>query len=278
MKLDLDFTALETLVSNMGASAVVWESIITNTKVETDWKIVLETKGLDVDLSDVEIKLNGLLHYRGEQILLYIKEVSSFNHNVNLPKFHFYQCRTLNDMQSKGRFERYVVTQRKTGYFLMDKKTGYDSYEKDVEEKLNVCKNCMNWYNNKFGKSYTVETFVIAEFFGHFIQSPISRQPTYTDKNAPLSGYTEDWNTVSVRHKEQCRYICQQCGIDLNNHKKLLQTHHVNGSKSDNSPSNLKALCIECHSDQPSHGHMKKNALSEITEVKRIRNLTFKHW
>lgn len=272
MKLDIDFTNLENLVKNMGASTVDWVSSIVVTHIKTDWKIDLETKGIDVGINDIEIQLNGLLKYRGEQILLYIKEINSFSH-YGLPKFHFYQCATLNNMQSKGRFERYVVTQRKTGYFLMDKKVGYDLYEKDVEEKLDVCKNCLNWYNKNYRKHYAVATFDIIEFFENFTKSPITRTPTYTDKNAPVSGYTANWNEVSKQRKEQYGYVCQQCNVNLSNYKNLIQTHHVNGVKSDNTSSNLKVLCIECHSEQPSHGHIKSNASHDILEVQRIKNI-----
>lgn len=271
MKLDIDFTNLENLVKNMGASAVDWVSDVAVTHVETDWKIDLETKGIDVGLNDIEITANGLLKYRNEQILLYIKEINGFNTNYSLPKFHFYQCSTLNRMQRENRFERYVVTQRKTGYFLMDRKDSYSSYTHNTEEKLDVCGNCLNWYNRNYRKRYSVTTFDIVEFFEHFDQSPIHRKPTHTDTSAPKSGYTENWNEVSRQRKEQCGYVCQQCSIDLSNHKNLVQTHHANGVKSDNSSSNLKVLCIECHSDQPSHGHMKSSASREILEVQQIK-------
>ena len=164
----------------MGASAVDWVCDVAVTHIESDWKIILETKGLDVGINDIEIQLNGLLQYRGEQILLYIKEINGVGH-YGLPKFHFYQCATLNNMQSKGRFERYVVTQRKTGYFLMDKKVGYDLYDNGVEERLDVCKNCLNWYNKNYRKRYSGGTFDIVEFFEHFIMTPINQNPINTD-------------------------------------------------------------------------------------------------
>ena len=189
MKLDIDFTNLENLVKNMGASSVSWISNVTVTHIEADWKIILETKGLDVDIKDIEIQSNGLLQYRGEQILLYIKEINGVGH-YGLPKFHFYQCATLNNMQSKGRFERYVVTQRKTGYFLMDKKVGYDLYDNGVEERLDVCKNCLNWYNKNYRKRYSVGTFDIVEFFEHFIRTPINQNPINTDILSSTSNYT----------------------------------------------------------------------------------------
>lgn len=270
MKLDIDFTNLETLVKNMGASAVEWVSDVEVTHLESDWKITLETVGLDVDIKDVEVQPNGLLHYRGEQILLYIKEINSFGH-YGLPKFHFYQCATLNSMHSQKRFDRYVVTQRKDGYFLIDKKSGYDWYEKDVEERLDVCKNCLNWYNRTYHKRYRVETFDIAEFFEHFKKSPINRRPAYTDKTAPKSGYTDDWNTVSSKQKERSGYVCQECGINLSAHKNLLHTHHINGVKGDNSSHNLKVLCVECHGNQPSHGHIRAKYKKEIYEIHLIK-------
>lgn len=42
----------------------------------------------------------------------------------------------------------------------------------------------------------------------------------------------------------------------MRSHRALLHVHHISGVKSDNRPSNLKALCIDCHSKQPKHEHM----------------------
>jgi hypothetical protein len=272
MKLDIDFSELEKLVKKMSATPVHWESDLKITVLETDWKIDLETKGIDVDIEDIDIQSDGLLKYRGEQILLYIKEVTSFGEAVNLPKFHFYQCRTLLTMHNRGRFERYVVTQRKTGYFLMDRKIGYNDYEKDVEEKLDVCKNCLNWFNKNYRKHYAVDTFNIVDFFENFPTSLITNKPTHTDLSLPVSGYSDDWEKISAKSKEDSNYICQQCNIDLINNKNLLQTHHVNGVKSDNSAMNLKVLCVECHSEQPNHGHIKANKSREILDVRRLKS------
>jgi hypothetical protein len=190
MKLDINFKSLENLVRNMGASSVDWVSSVEVTHIEPDWKITLETKGLDVGINDIEILSNGLLKFRDEQILLYIKEINSFG-RYSLPKFHFYQCATLNSMKNAGRFERYVVTQRKTGYFFMDKKVSHDTYEKDVEEKLDVCKNCLNWFNRKYRKRYTIVTFDITEFFEHFTVTPITHKPTNTDVFSTVSNNSD---------------------------------------------------------------------------------------
>jgi Cu2+-containing amine oxidase len=46
----------------------------------------------------------------------------------------------------------------------------------------------------------------------------------------------------------------------------------VNGVKSDNSITNLKVLCVECHSEQPNHGHIKANKLREILEIRRLKS------
>jgi hypothetical protein len=121
MKLDIQFKELEILVSRMGASPVSWKSDVEVIIIKPDWKITLEEKVIDVDIHDIDITPDGLLNWNGEQILLYIKEVRIFGYyETKLPKFHFYQCRTLDDMKNKGRIERYVVTQRKSGTFLID--------------------------------------------------------------------------------------------------------------------------------------------------------------
>ena len=257
MKLDIDFQDLEKLVSNMGASPIEWKSDVTIKAIESDWRIQLETKGIDVAIDDVSIESSGLIKYNGEQILLHIKEVSSFGQRDQLPKFHFYDCNTLKKMRSSGRFDRYVVTQRKDGTFLVDKKLNNYFYQRDCIIELHCCKNCLNWYNRNYQNSCTVNDFDIDRFFFFFSNTPIARKPIYTDLTAPTSGYTRDWNDVSLRMREKYRWICQKCYVNFNHNRSYLQVHHINGVKSDNKEGNLKVLCKYCHSQEPYHEHMR---------------------
>ena len=70
------------------------------------------------------------------------------------------------------------------------------------------------------------------------------------------TGYTEDWSKISSHYRVEKGFQCEQCNVNLRSNRGLLHVHHVNGVKSDNSPRNLKALCIDCHSKQPMHSHM----------------------
>lgn len=254
MKLNISFPELEQLVIKMGASQIEWQSDIKNTESDIDWKIKLETVGIDVNVEDIEIMDNGLLCWNGEQILLHIKEVNGF---YSLPKFHFYDCSTLKTMKAAGRFERYVVTQRKDGTFLVDKKIGYNEYSKNEIVTLSVCGNCLNWYNRRYRKRYTINDFNISDFFENFSNTPINQKPMYTDLTAQQSGYPPDWDTISLRMREKANWHCQQCFKDCSQTKTGLEVHHIDGVKAHIYESNLKVLCRDCHSLQPHHGHLK---------------------
>jgi hypothetical protein len=254
MKLNILFHELDQLLKAMGARQTSWQSDVKTTKLETDWKITLKTVGVEVDINDVEIMPNGLLRWNGEQILLHIKEVNG----ISLPKFHFYQCRTLDNMKKAGRLDRYVATQRRDGTFLVDRKVGYNEYKRNQVENLLVCLNCLEWYNRNYLKNHKVNDFSISDFFENFTNTPIIHKPTYTDTTAPPPGYTDDWKDIALRHKERCHWTCQQCGGNFKN-KDGLHVHHINGVKSDNRDSNLRVLCASCHAEQPNHQHMKRN-------------------
>ena len=74
--------------------------------------------------------------------------------------------------------------------------------------------------------------------------------------------YTKDWNKISKKRKEQVGYKCEACGVNFSLKKdcqKFLHTHHIDADKSNNIRENLKVLCIECHSKEHNHSHIKHN-------------------
>lgn len=254
MKLDIQFKELEILVSNMGASQVEWKSDVAIEFLESDWKIKLETTGIDVDINDIEILPNGLFNYRGEQILLYMKK-AYFGYTYT---FHFYDCEALKGKKTQGVFEkRYVVTQRKDGFFLMNRQLSNGQYDENKLEKLLACGHCLNWYNQKYPKKYgkhTKNNFNIAEFFEQFNYTPITDKPSNTDITAPAAGYNADWPHVSWKLRNRHNWICTDCGNKFESHQ--LDVHHINKIESDDRESNLKVVCKDCHAEY--HQHMKR--------------------
>ena len=274
MKLDIQFKELEMLVVTMGASKITWIDDVEIEILKPEWKIVLETTGIDVDINDIEIMPNGLLVYPVEEnitepILLHIKEFNTFYPKP--PKFHFYQCSALDRMKAKGKLERYVVTQRKNGTFSVDTTMNGRLLEKDKEEKLLVCQLCLNWYNEQYGKHYSVDNFDIAAFFEHFPNTPIIYKPPHNDENAPAQDYPPNWYSIAQSYKQRHGWTCEQCKINLDSHRYLLHAHHIAGVKSYKEDCDLKALCVLCHSEQPYHQHMKDKFAPEIAKIKQLR-------
>ena len=73
------------------------------------------------------------------------------------------------------------------------------------------------------------------------------------------SNYSPDWPAIALAKKNAVNWTCQQCGLkclspdsksnlSLSDRKRLeLSVHHQNYDPSDNTPSNLIALCSRCH-------------------------------
>ncbi|GAL03974.1 hypothetical protein JCM19237_2125 [Photobacterium aphoticum] len=157
-------------------------------------------------------------------------------------------------MRASGRFERYVVTNDTSGEF-----TVANSYGEETRARLKVCQNCLRQLNYKgcnTGVSIypIVQNFDLNEFFSTY-SSFFPHMPQRQAEHAQ-TGYTDDWQRVSSHYKVSQAFTCESCHVDLRKHRLYLHTHHINGVKSDNRPTNLQALCIDCHSKQPFHSHM----------------------
>ncbi len=138
------------------------------------------------------------------------------------------------------------------------------------EAGLMVCKNCLKFlrYKGYTGGSGPVwQGFSLIEFYDGY-STFFPRMPTRW-AGAP-EGYAEDWVQVSRSYRESKSWKCEECGVSLDDEQQLLQVHHRNGVKNDNSESNLKAVCLLCHKREPDHGHMKVNP-GDYKKIQRRR-------
>jgi len=257
-----DLTDFKNLVDQMGAEFGNWKlKPIKPEKLPEDLE-----KELEVDINEIEITREGLFSYKGYHVLIFIKDTG---HSRELlrdrpeesKKFHLTDCKTIDEMKRVKRYERYYATNSTSGEFNVDAREN-DQYF-PVKARLKVCKNCMeklNWANYSFAigkekQNIIRDKFVIESFFEKY-KSMFSQLPKKYAEEHETSGYSKNQRIISHQYRKQKNWICEKCGRNLVNNKSLLHLHHISGVKSDNSISNLKALCKLCHSKQPKHNHL----------------------
>ena len=260
----MDFLKLQKLVTRMGASPSSWRLPPYETRQERIEKEQLRQElqqGKEVHNLD-EVEPHGeLLTHKGEQVVLYIKDTRQGKYTLlhypeEARRFHVADCRTIKEMRSKGRFERYVVTTRQDGKFLVE---AADSDE-EFEAPLRVCKNCLthlDWKGYARSRSDKVwKGFSLRDFFAE-CTTFFPSKPRYTDRTAPPGGYTRNWSRLSDAIKRKRGWRCDECSVNLSHHRRLLHGHHKNGVTSNNRQENIAVLCLLCHSEQPYHGRVK---------------------
>ncbi|MFW1170101.1 HNH endonuclease, partial [Vibrio parahaemolyticus] len=109
-------------------------------------------------------------------------------------------------------------------------------------------------YSSGGHRSNIFNEFDMPEFFATY-SSFFPHMPSRRAETAE-SGYSDDWSKISSHYRVERNFECEECEVNMRSNRALLHVHHVSGVKSDNRPSNLRALCIDCHSKQPMHEHM----------------------
>ncbi len=225
---------------------------------------VLKTTGKDVQISDIKILKDGTLAYKNTRVLLHIRDIANYHHSaqsVKLPKFHLADCRTLKDMRDKNRFDRYVVSIRTDGKFILKFITNNQDETKILP--LEACMNCLELLSyknfNSGNRKQIRDNFSIDEYFKLYPRTFFRDKPTHTSADAPVNKYPADMGKISSEFRKTKNFICESCGVDLSiSHlRKFLHTNHKNALKYDCRAENLEALCIKCHAEQPLHTHMK---------------------
>ncbi len=274
MKLNVDFSSLHQCIENMGAETTDFNLAVTFDPID----IELDS-GIDIDLKDIETT-EGILSYRGRQVLLYIPDQGrNISGVLEEPekgkKFHVADCTTLKQMRERNRFDRYVVTNNLSGQFKVNGVDYVSNIHMEGEAELKVCKNCLKALNyngyavGTSSKSSVFNAFKIDTFFETY--STVFKYLPKRIQGIYESGYTEDWKNISSRYREKMNYTCEECKTDFIHNKNLLHTHHISGVKSDNSNSNLKAVCADCHKKEPMHEHIfiDHDDMLKIYELRR---------
>ena len=216
------------------------------------------------DRADVGRALDGRIVVRGRYAIVYIQDTWDPVERLrrepeSSKKYHLYHCRTLEQMLDRGRFERYVATDRRDGAFSVHSRER-DGTRRTIDARLAPCWNCMILA----GHAESPATFDLGAFFERNGDSPRrGRIPSTRDTDGRSSDYGPGWRALSQRLREEACWCCSECGVCLEAYRKLLHVHHVNGVKSDDRPVNLKVLCVLCHRAEPNHQHLKVDGPSE---------------
>lgn len=284
MEIRFDLSELWTQVKRIGGE-----------RIEIDWisgadlePIDIELRrGREVRLEDLDV-VNGLLSVDGRQVLLYIpdqfKPVEVVQESPEEGKrFHVADCKTLMDMRAKGRFDRYVVTNDLGGVFPISGRNS-NGQPAQIKSRLLVCKNCLDKLNYK---NYRYEArrnaiwsgFEIGVFFETYSTS-FRYLPRSRSSGSSANEYTQDWPEVSANVRSRCGFVCDECGVNLSEHRYLLHVHHINGMRSDNAVNNLRALCADCHRRQPLHSRMFLSLanMQTLTRLRRDQGIKADRW
>lgn len=257
-------------------------------------------RGVEINREEFEDidPISGFLNFKNHHAFLYIDEPFANLEELKEipcergPKFHIIkECVTLQRMHNDGRSNRYILIQNKNGEFPChprDTETRLINYDVKHPAKLLACANCMKALNYKGYTSKSIEqrkkdirSLNINNFLKYYAPFFIDSKYYRENKMDQLGNYSIDHTHIRDKLLKKTNYTCQgselksgKCDVRLEDHPEWLHLHHINGRSGDNSPSNIKILCISCHSRQPLHTKMKvpAKAIAEITRRRRKTN------
>ncbi|MGA7433773.1 MAG: HNH endonuclease signature motif containing protein [Xanthobacteraceae bacterium] len=228
----------------------------------------LQNEGIEIPIDDIRVLNDGTYIYKGRRVVVYIRDVASYNDKYELPKFHLAVCNVLVKMMDQGRYKkRYVVAAREDGIFKIHKIRNNEVSPSD--ERLDICQVCLDeLYYEGFSlqmgrdqRSNRVREFALKAFFEKFERTCVWAVPMFDAEFAPPNIYSVNFFRFAKVIKEQRGYKCESCTIDLSlpDDQRFLHAHHIDADKTDNRPANINLLCIRCHADQFQHSHLKAN-------------------
>ena len=224
----------------------------------------------EVVIDDLKVldKRDGPFSIEGEMVVLYIKDQGmEINQVIDGDPFsgkrvHLVYCKSLEDMERRGRFERYHASRKPGKTYAVAGIDPYSNREIEGEAELAICKNCLRHLNydnysslsTNDQRNSAVINFDYDRYFSIY-SSMFPKKPRALESD-PI-GYSSDWKEISRTVRTERRFTCEECGFSPGpSNSSLLQVHHINSVKTDNRRENLQVLCVDCHKSKPGHGRM----------------------
>ena len=222
---------------------------------------------------------SGLLIRNGRPVFVYIPDHTRGWTRDN--RVHFTVCEQLEKMESTGRLDsRYRVTERDDNRYRIDIGEGEDD-----EKKLLPCQFCLfksrypgfpNFmWGAKWKRDKVIDNFDAKEafeFLRHCFEEFRPVADTLRSATIP-TGYSSNWREIARKTREARNYTCEKCKVHLEEHRHLLDVHHIDGDKSNNQDSNLRVLCKLDHAEKHEHYRISEFACQAILKARREQGI-----
>ena len=287
-----------------------WSSSIDSDLNERDAKLLESREGLAVEADEILKTKKGEFFFKsGKQVVVFINDhthssVSDVKNNpIENNRFHIIACTTILKQVENNRFKkRYQWTSNKSGLFKLyaGVKRWFTKKTVTIEDgKLLICKNCLKelqdnyieiaqrigfdqsrigFFPFKKMRADLWGNFSLEELFKSNKNYFIHQKPDYSDRNAPIPVYSDNFEVIKRKLKIRKNYTCEECGLDCSsiaNHS-LIDCNHKDGAKHNNAINNLEILCVECHTKRPNHGHyisIAKHRVQQCIQLKELQNI-----
>ena len=229
----------------------------------------LVDSGIPVRKSDIAQGPDDLLEYKGRKVVAYIRDQKvpvNFNQKRSNYRYHLCNCSTMQSMRDIGREHRYLATRQNNEMFEVHDLTE-DPVKKGIV-RMKLCKNCEKVLRQRGQYSYP---FDLEQYFKDN-DSYIPKTIKKIEEVPVTQTYSPKQGDYSREYRKSCHYKCQLCGVDCSKFHDLVHLHHVDGNPHNNQYHNLRVLCVDCHSKQPMHKHMRENPEFE-KDIRKIANL-----
>lgn len=209
---------------------------------------VVENK--DVDLNDlrnnIEFTPEGIFlkdSNEGSRQQIFLYKLKYHLYENGKPRFHIRKCETIQSFINSGRFK--VEYRRANTHTVMVKDMDDGNKEKNIDD-LPLCKNCLRMALN----APDVHARMTSSEFVKILEQAEDAPGVNKVVEVNNSGFTRDWSDVKLAYLESKEYRCEKCGVQISDpfDYPFMDVHHKDGDRTNNKKSNLRCLCIECHS------------------------------